>query len=361
MIKAVSVIEKGIDRSSPLWGQIQESMREIYGPDATHDKMFPLRPFRIFFTVDKLSIAYANAIRRCALDETEQLCLVTDKIHSTDPYATVEYVRIRLNTVHLRQNLHNDGNNLVFELHKHNTGTDHMPIYMRDLTIKQGSLTEPIFNPGMQICTLLRGKRLDIDEIRVECDIGRNNAVHTLFHQCGLKALDLTVRERPNPSMAVFQYDIQKAAAMSRYLESSSNCRPMSHELALGITAPNALMVKESVQGVIDNIKRRVIRLNDVVDGNTNDSFSYVEDKKTGVTHVRLTVYYETATLGALFSDEIYHYFSKDIKNVKMEAIPHNKYLDVKVGYLNGDKVPPAVWFKKVIKQIYDKLDKLVV
>ena len=348
MIKNIKVKENGIDKSHKLWPECEKIIKELHGEE--YDKICPLKPYKLSFELKDLPVCYANAIRRCAIDEVEHLCLTFNDYNSDDGYNSLEYIKLRIRTIHVNQDLPNKGKNISFSLHVQNTTTRLKTIWTNDL-IPNKPLMIPAFNKGVEICTLLPSKRIDINNIYIESAKGRSDAVHTLFYQCGIVSLDLPSKERPNPKMEDFDYEVQKAAAMSHYKVNSSVSYSTHNLLTFNNVAINEKVVLNSMQLVLDKLKSRFNRLKNLTKSTIN--FSTVNEKDA--IKIRFMVENETHTVAKILYDEIFKFHK--VKNVSFRCIQHEKNIVLNVELIENKN--PRKWLLEVIEDISKKLEKL--
>jgi len=160
-------------------------------------KQLPLGREKFEFEIAGVPTSVPNAIQRTMMDEMKGYCLAVkdggfSRIESTDPFMSEKFVVDRIMYIPLRPKLNEaEIKNFKFELHYDNTTTNAVAVFAGDLTPVDCVITQPLFNPTIEIALLQPGKSIHITGIHISEGYGHQLSAFSPVCRCALRPLDI--------------------------------------------------------------------------------------------------------------------------------------------------------------------------
>lgn len=117
-----------------------------YYPDLLHK--------RLSFTLSNANVAFANAIRRCCINELEMKYLNVSKFTLSEKYNIPQVIENRINQIPILQTIEDDK---IFKLKVSNDTDENLDVYTASFNCK------PYFNENIKICTIRPNAKLEIE------------------------------------------------------------------------------------------------------------------------------------------------------------------------------------------------------
>jgi hypothetical protein len=143
-----------------------EIPKELF-PDFTHKKLS--------YNLINSCTSFANAIRRCCLNELEIKYLNIQEINTNDKYQINQVIENRINQIPLLQSIED---NVTFKLSVKNDTSDLMHIYTNAFKVEKGK-NQIYFNQNIKVCSLRTNCYINI-VLNVKQDKGCNDGKYSL-------------------------------------------------------------------------------------------------------------------------------------------------------------------------------------
>jgi DNA-directed RNA polymerase subunit L len=303
------------------------------------DKM-PLGVSYVRIEFKNVPTAVVNAFRCVSIDEMLGHCLQVPPDDGTCVELTTEcfmlpqFVNQRISLMPLRPQISADViEHLRLELDVTNSTAADLTVYAGDLTIVEGDMPEPLFNPTHQICVLQPAKRIVVKNIYIATGYGRDNATFNVARCAAYTHLDIpqyTKEEMTLPGGV--------AVAASGYKVSCLVANPQHHvyTAAIPATSANSAEVRALFADVCVNIKERLSLISTAVEryasralGSAAQGIQYtVIQLENGLSEGLLQVPGETETVGELIRRLIFD-ASPSIANVTYTVVAHKNVMNM--------------------------------
>lgn len=322
------------------------------------DNKIPLANTYVSIEIKGISIAYINAFRRTSIDELPGYALQvpndTDWNETTDHFMLPQFVIQRISLIPLKPNLGTDYNLLRFDLNVTNNTTEVFTVYSKDLVLKAGILTGPIFNPTFKICILQPGKSIVIKNIYIGMGVGKDNVAFQRVRCACYKHLDIEEYDRAETHLPTgSQVD------NSGYKVSSMLSNPMHHLYKCIIPATNTNK-KEIISIFMDictNIKGRIQFILSHIESNNNtdQTITYnVMQLSDGIYEGILVIKNETYTIGELIRRTSYDIMNNYI-DIKYTILSHDDCLTITIHHIEH----VSILIRNVLKCIINIFEQL--
>lgn len=246
-----------------------------YYPDLLHK--------RLSFNLSNSNVAFANAIRRCCINELEMKYLNVSNFALTEKYNIPQVIENRINQIPLLQIISDDK---TFKLKVSNDSDENLDVYTSSFNCK------PYFNENIKICTIRPNSKLEI-----ELDVKKNTGIKDgKFSACSVvyNILDIDTK--------------------------TSTLNQHNKEFYISIETNGNIEPKEIINICVDSLTRR---LNNI----KND----IKDKKINIIINNEILQYqingESHTISNLLTQYIYQlYPTIDLINDEYITVPDDKF-----------------------------------
>lgn len=324
------------------------------------EKRIPLVNTYVSIEIKGISTAYINAFRRTSIDELPGYALQvpndTDWNETTDEFMLPQFVIQRISLIPLKPNLGMDYSNIRFELNVVNMTGEILHVYSKDLILKAGNLTSPIFNPTFKICVLQPGKAIVIKNIYIATGVGKDNVAFQRVRCACYKHLDIEEYDRNETHLPTGSQVDNSGYKISSML---SNPKHHLYNCIIPATSNNKKEIVSIFIDICNNIKERIRFILSYIESlnntNTNQSITYnVFQLSDGIYEGTLVIKNETYTIGELIRKTTYDIIP-GIINIKYTILSHDDCLTLIIQY--GEHVSSILI--KVLKYIIKTFEQL--
>lgn len=287
-------------------------------------------PAKISFDILGINTSIANSIRRVVLDEIPNYALNTTSPYNcititkdTDTKIIDDFITIKIRSIPIRYNINTEYINAIWELNVINETSEPKNIFSGDLIIKNTKLPNNIFHKNILLCQLQPFKSLHIDNIKLENDIGRNNASFQVIKRSMSIPIDLE------------EYPLEETHLLggsqvdySGYKESNLVSDPKQFRLSGILNTVNTNNNSQTIDTIkliyINACKNIIERLNIIlhsIKNNDNANIILKTEKKLDSIYGCLKMFEENQTIGLLIHRFIFDTYPNESTDNQVAVI----------------------------------------